>query len=959
MTESSALEAPLRDALAPTYQLIRRLGQGGMGTVFLARDPALKRDVAVKVLSPELSQDPEAHARFEREAQAVAALAHPNVVAIYGVGALPDGTPYFVMQYVAGQSLADRIERDGPVTVGEARTILGEVAAALAAAHAKGIIHRDIKPANVLQDDASGRVLVSDFGLAAVNRAQERITSRDAARPDTADWSGVDIRLTQSGMRVGTPQYMSPEQLVAEDVTEKTDVYALGLLAYELLLGKGPFEASTPSELIAAHLRDVPAPLASRRADVDPELNALVSSCLAKDADARPTAAEVAKRLSSTGVALLEWPPPGLEPLMGAMPRVGRQVAWASNSLSLSFAVLIALGEAMTDVGRTPIGTIAILLVIFGALGLALRVRFLLREAGVAGRAVRAGFSWWTMLEVAADTAGTTGQLMAGRGRFARANEQQRDRLRRLRAWAALLEMLVPLAAPALLLLLLWLALHESISPRMAGWIALMPILGQWLARWLPPLVERALVGSSKLHTNARTGPATLHGVAEPWYASLDAAGGRSRLGRGRTGAPELGRLVGGLALTIALLTGVLLAPLALVTLRGPLVADLITGFGFGSTQERLRGVAPLVDYAPVPDSSVSALDAGLAFHAMATMLAGGRASEGAVPERPRADTTPLPIIGARPLFVGMIDGRTQYPAPAPLFTQARRGFTADEIAFLREVAMHPVWTQHAIAARADVADLLGGRFVLPLPDDLSYYDLPYPRTQHYRPLWAANVARAALALSSGRPDAAEAMLRETFGVARALTKSTYLSDVLYGAILLEMGRESLEAFYAVTAPAKREELRMLLDEIAAAERSGSASENNQRSGPSGAANQRRERLAALTRPGMSVALRFEQLATLSLLQCSTLNEVVFGASPDLRRAAAFLRDSVARFESERQVADLMLKIPEVSARAEWVPDGPPVQLAGRMLDFTGLALGSPRIRGCARWLGNFQISGR
>src|SRR6185295_7878104 len=151
------LEQRLRAALAPELELLRPIGAGGMAEVFLAREAALKRVVAVKVLSVELADSPEARARFEREAQAVASLSHPNIVAVHRVGKLDDGTPYFVMQFVEGRSMSDRLVQDGPLSVDETRRILGEVASALATAHSAGIIHRDIKPANILHEESTGR----------------------------------------------------------------------------------------------------------------------------------------------------------------------------------------------------------------------------------------------------------------------------------------------------------------------------------------------------------------------------------------------------------------------------------------------------------------------------------------------------------------------------------------------------------------------------------------------------------------------------------------------------------------------------------------------------------------------------------------------------------------------------------------------------------------------------------
>ncbi|MBI1723107.1 MAG: protein kinase, partial [Gemmatimonadetes bacterium] len=200
---AEALAEELRAALAPGIQLLRPLGEGGMGHVWLARDPALKRLVAVKVLHPELANDPTSRARFAREAEAAAAVAHPGVVSVYQVGELPrSGTAYFVMQYVEGKSLQDEIKPGEAMPEPRARRMVGEVASALAAAHARGLVHRDIKPAKVMVDAESGRVVVLDFGISA---ALERRATPGATR------------LTAEGHSIGTPMYMSPEQAAAGD----------------------------------------------------------------------------------------------------------------------------------------------------------------------------------------------------------------------------------------------------------------------------------------------------------------------------------------------------------------------------------------------------------------------------------------------------------------------------------------------------------------------------------------------------------------------------------------------------------------------------------------------------------------------------------------------------------------------------------------------------------------------
>ncbi|HSG81784.1 MAG TPA: serine/threonine-protein kinase, partial [Gemmatimonadota bacterium] len=277
------LEELLRKELAPDLQLVRRLGRGSMGNVYLAREEALKRLVAVKVLSPRLARDKQARARFEREAQSVAALSHPNIVAVYRVGRLSNDLPYMVMQYVKGTTMSSRLQAQGPLSVSEARRVMGEVASAMAAAHKQGIVHRDVRPDNVLYEEDSGRSLLSDFGIAAI-----------LARGD----SGAPTRITKTGELVGDPSYMSPEQLVGGEITERSDVYALGLLGFELLTGRGPYEASSKREMFTAHVHQQPRKLSDLRDGVDPELERVLEACLNKEPEHRPSAADVQRRLA-------------------------------------------------------------------------------------------------------------------------------------------------------------------------------------------------------------------------------------------------------------------------------------------------------------------------------------------------------------------------------------------------------------------------------------------------------------------------------------------------------------------------------------------------------------------------------------------------------------------------------------------------------------------------------------
>jgi len=276
-TESSALPVTLPEGLEP----VRPLGRGKVAQVHLAREPELQRLVAVKILRRELSDEETARLRFEREARSAASLTHPNVVSVHRFGRLEDGTPYLVMTYVQGRTLADRIQAEGPVGEEEARSILAQLASALAAAHAKGIVHRDLRPANVLVEEDTGRALLADFGIAAV------LESGGSMGP----------RLTRTGQIMGEPRYASPEQLRGEEVTGQADVYSLGILGYELLTGEGPYQARSAREWIAAHLTAEPRPLGRLRPGASPELEDLLLRCLAREPSHRPRAVDVLKRL--------------------------------------------------------------------------------------------------------------------------------------------------------------------------------------------------------------------------------------------------------------------------------------------------------------------------------------------------------------------------------------------------------------------------------------------------------------------------------------------------------------------------------------------------------------------------------------------------------------------------------------------------------------------------------------
>jgi len=278
-------EALLKRELAPDLEILRRLGVGAMATVYLAREESLKRLVAVKVLSPKHAADQRSRMRFEREGQAVASLAHPNIVPIYRVGRLSNDLPYFVMQYVKGGTMAERLQARGVLGSDEARRVVSEIASALAAAHSKGIVHRDVRAGNVLYEEATGRALLADFGIAAILASGE---------------AGTSPRLTKTGERVGDPSFMSPEQLRGDPVSERSDLYALGLLGYEMAAGRGPYEAKSRREQITAHVRQEPRKLSELKPGCDPALEDVLLRCLAKEPEYRPSAADVVERLKAS-----------------------------------------------------------------------------------------------------------------------------------------------------------------------------------------------------------------------------------------------------------------------------------------------------------------------------------------------------------------------------------------------------------------------------------------------------------------------------------------------------------------------------------------------------------------------------------------------------------------------------------------------------------------------------------
>jgi Tol biopolymer transport system component/tRNA A-37 threonylcarbamoyl transferase component Bud32 len=338
---TTELPVQLQSALADRYKLERELGQGGMATVYLAEDVRHRRKVAVKVLRPELaaSMGPD---RFLREIEIAAQLQHPHILPLLDSGDA-GGFLFYVMPFVQGETLRDRLARERELPVHDALRIVTEVADALAHAHQHGVVHRDIKPENIL---LSGRhALVADFGVAkAVSEASGR------------------LKLTSVGVALGTPTYMAPEQASADpNLDHRVDIYALGVVAYELLAGRAPFTGHTAQEVLAAHLTRPPEPIRNFRSNVSPAVETIVMRCLEKHpADRWQTTSELVNQLEPLATPSGGMTPTSTQPLTGIRPSIApskgipRWLGWAAGG------ALVAGGALALTLVRRPEQTLAV-----------------------------------------------------------------------------------------------------------------------------------------------------------------------------------------------------------------------------------------------------------------------------------------------------------------------------------------------------------------------------------------------------------------------------------------------------------------------------------------------------------------------------------------------------------------------------------------------------------------------
>jgi serine/threonine-protein kinase len=325
MNQNAAPNDPLflafQLALAGRYSIDRELGRGGMGVVYLAHEVHLDRLVAIKLLPPDKAELPTLRERFLREARLAAKLSHPHIIPIHAVDDV-GGFVFYVMSFVDGETLAQRVRGRGPLSASDGARILREVAWALAYAHAQGLVHRDVKPDNILLEASTGRALVADFGIAAA----------------TGDASGTGV--------TGTPEFMSPEQALGTEVDARSDIYGLGATAFYAFSGRFPFEGATATEVLAKQVTEEAPPLGSVGVGVPRKLGLLVDRCLAKNpANRPPTAENLAEQL---GVAMEQRRelPAALRAFVRRNGRMdgGGTLLYASALLTASTGVSAALG---------------------------------------------------------------------------------------------------------------------------------------------------------------------------------------------------------------------------------------------------------------------------------------------------------------------------------------------------------------------------------------------------------------------------------------------------------------------------------------------------------------------------------------------------------------------------------------------------------------------------------------
>ncbi len=889
-----------------------------MGEVYLARDPLLRRTVAIKLLRDDRVADGAARGRFLQEARIIAGLDHPHIIGIHSVGELSDGSPYYVMDYVDGD-LSDVIPEAGLDSSREAKRIVAALASALEAAHAAGVLHLDVKPSNVLYDAELREAKLSDWGIAAL-----------MVEPGADGASG-----SSTGLLVGSPGYMSPEQVEGEGIGPAADLYALGVLAFELLTGQRPFRGSTAAAIVAAQLRSVPQAVATLRDDVDAEFSDLIARCLSRRPQDRPTAEEVAARLKAHRGGALEWPPPGLDTLLGEGPPRGRRLVFWLGATALTVSSLMqGTALARADVG---LHLVTVAAAVVGAL---LAIATLVRSAPLlltVWRARRSGYDWLTLIDVIADPGGNSGAIIGGSGSFAGLAPSTRLRLVTLRRSVLCAAVASSLLLAAALCMLALLGPVFSVGQIGALWAVALGGLAAGAA------VDRMTSTRPRLAAE-RVYRSRGSALVEAWYRSferLHLPGARRRRTRSRV------RTVTTLGALVALMSSLaLLAIPSLVVGLSGRFADALLVESLGQLSRELRETRQLAQWSDLALLPRWESDGGaVLWSTLATVSADGLA---AGPHR-------RPASHWRDLIVPLAQSGTG-PPPAvvrdSLFRLAVDGLSAEQVEWIESVASEPAMQDFERAARSRSLDLTrhmwGGA-------DMVEAGLVGPgrgMPDGWELLAVAGELEAALLLHRGEITAADEKMREALSVSWRLA----LGDPLWGrSAFREFGRrlDRLADFYealdddAGRAAGLRSTLRGLgMDDP----------RSNDGSDAFVDASAMALEMLESGHGSRAQRLYLARIAGLAA-RCGSIVEVAAGLTPQADR---LLQELQRQIVADHEVADLVWE--------NWVRNEPSDRLVRETLDRHGIRpslasrivpdlatritslLGNPRVRGC-RWV--------
>lgn len=888
-----------------------------MGEVYLARDPLLRRTVAIKLLRGDLVADGAARGRFLQEARIIAGLDHPHIIGIHSVGELPDGSPFYVMDYVDGD-LSDVIPAAGLASPREAKRIVAALASALEAAHSAGVLHLDVKPSNVLYDAEHREAKLSDWGVAAL-----------MVQPGEDESSA-----SSTGLIVGSPGYMSPEQVEGEGIGPASDLYALGVLAFELLTGQRPFRGSTAPAIVAAQLRSVPEPVATLRDDVDAEFSDLIARCLSRRPHRRPTAEEVAARLRAHRGGALEWPPPGLDTLVGEGPPLGRRlVFWLGATAVTVSSLMQGTALARADVGLH-LATVAAAL-----LGALLAIATLLRSAPLLvaiWRARRSGYDWLTLIDVIADPRGNSGAIIGGSGSFAGLAPSTRLRVVGLRRFVLFGGVGSALLLASALCILALLGPVFSVMQIATLWAVALGGLAAGAA------VDRMTSTRPRLAAERvyrSRGPA----LVEAWYRSferLHLSGARRRRARSRLRTvATLGGLVA-LMCTLALLA----LPSLIVGLSGRF-ADALLVESLGQFSRELNETRQLAQWGGLTLVPHSESDGGALLWSTLS-----RASDAGFSVGPHQ----TPSRSWRDLVIPLSPEAGRRPAQVrdSLFHMAVSGLSPEHVQWIESIVSDPRVEEFERVARSGSVDLTshmwGAR-------DLVEIGLVGPgrgMPDGWELMTVAGELEAALLLHRGDPAAADEKLRESLTVAWRLA----FDDPLWGrSAFREFGRR-LDRMADLYEAYGDDSGRAAGVRSTLAGLGGDARPTNDGSDAFVDASALALDMLESGHGSLAQRLYLARIAGLAA-RCGSIVEVAAGLTP---QADGLLERLQRQIVAEHGVADLVWE--------NWVQNEPSDDLVRETLERQGIRpslasrvvpdlatritslLGNPRVRGC-RWV--------